>query len=362
MKNGKRIIWTDELKNEWAIYFVNNSKNGESITMLYDKFKESKLKEQVVEQPISIFNDNTHSHEVFSIKNGEAFLGYKLKDSNCFHFVQIPYTAPPYNSMEGISSTNDLMSWTNKPMMKVNDAHTEKLNSEKESDYEILSFKNIHHNSIINIKDGRGGTYNHYNVNNYLYDETNSVKSGDYIIHSVLRNKDNIIFQLGDNITSNEWSNSYKDATIVRFDKSDVYNGIRVESSNGCNNDLYCINKISKPEPSLDSKPLFTTEDGVDIYEGNECLVINLLNWKYNRFNAYKFLLFPNDNIVTSEFGKDAKYFSTEEKAKEYILLNKPCLSFGEVKAWFNLPYPERVDKLSRLLELVKIKSSTTKQ
>lgn len=36
---------------------------------------------------------DAHSLEVFSIKNNEAFIGYKLLNNN-FHYIQVPYTDP----------------------------------------------------------------------------------------------------------------------------------------------------------------------------------------------------------------------------------------------------------------------------
>lgn len=37
--------------------------------------------------------DDAHSLEVFAIKNGEAFIGFKVSNGS-FHFIQVPYTAP----------------------------------------------------------------------------------------------------------------------------------------------------------------------------------------------------------------------------------------------------------------------------
>ena len=45
------------------------------------------------ETDIELFNPDTHSHEVFAIKDNEAFIGYKLSNGN-FHFKQIPFTQP----------------------------------------------------------------------------------------------------------------------------------------------------------------------------------------------------------------------------------------------------------------------------
>ena len=49
------------------------------------------------------------------------------------------------------------------------------------------------------------------------------------------------------------------------------------------------------------------------------------------------------------------KYFSTKEKAEEYILLNKPCLSLNDIKfAISKINNPE--EKRNKLKTLVKLK------
>ena len=72
-------------------------------------------------------------------------------------------------------------------------------------------------------------------------------------------------------------------------------------------------------------EPIFQTEDGVDIFEGDTIYEI-----------------FPTFTIYETKwynyYGKNGKplknkiYFSTKEKAEEYILMNKPCLSLKEIK------------------------------
>lgn len=70
---------------------------------------------------------------------------------------------------------------------------------------------------------------------------------------------------------------------------------------------------------------LFTTDDNVDIYENDIVHVVDNL-WFINEFAANKRMRFTKKNV-----------FSTKEKAEEYIILNKPCLSINNVKN--NLPY-----------------------
>jgi len=70
-------------------------------------------------------------------------------------------------------------------------------------------------------------------------------------------------------------------------------------------------------------KPLFTTEDGVDIFEGDTYWWVTKLTYWCNFTNNVK-ISFYHD---TEKYW----YFSTKEAAEEYILMNKPCLSLNDV-------------------------------
>lgn len=77
---------------------------------------------------------------------------------------------------------------------------------------------------------------------------------------------------------------------------------------------------INKP------KPLFTSEDGVDIFEGNTIYGINT-EWEI-------FSHFTNLENKIKNWGIKP-IFSTKEKAEQYILMNKPCLSLNDIsKSW----------------------------
>jgi hypothetical protein len=72
-------------------------------------------------------------------------------------------------------------------------------------------------------------------------------------------------------------------------------------------------------------QPLFTTEDGVDIFKNIDkyytpiYIVDKALNIRYCE---------KDFNVKHSE---NVKYFSIKEKAEEYILMNKPCLSLNDI-------------------------------
>lgn len=64
-------------------------------------------------------------------------------------------------------------------------------------------------------------------------------------------------------------------------------------------------------------KPLFTTEDGVDIFEGDKYWVVTV----------DFFINFMDKAFKGSGEQSTIKYFSTEEEAKKYVDLNKPIYS-----------------------------------
>src|SRR5690606_17070140 len=79
---------------------------------------------------------------------------------------------------------------------------------------------------------------------------------------------------------------------------------------------------------AIKSKALFRTEDGVDIYVGDRISTVLLSDME----------IFTADGLA----GRDTrpvegfKYFSTKEKAEEYILMNKPCLSVADICTYFD--------------------------
>lgn len=86
--------------------------------------------------------------------------------------------------------------------------------------------------------------------------------------------------------------------------------------------------------------PLFTSEDGVDIYKGSAYFVvhINKLDLPRNASVNTVYGPFYGRDLGSSESWSDTvKFFSTESKAQEYINKNKPKLTFGGYECNFNL-------------------------
>jgi hypothetical protein len=56
---------------------------------------------------ITLFDPRTTDHELFCIRRGYAYVGYKLLNGN-FHYKMIPYTEPEWSQKFGSSLTSPL--------------------------------------------------------------------------------------------------------------------------------------------------------------------------------------------------------------------------------------------------------------
>ena len=105
-------------------------------------------------------------------------------------------------------------------------------------------------------------------------------------------------------------------------------------------------------------KPLFTTEDGLDIFEGDLFYYVKFV--QYNNTSGKPFEIVRGDYTSFEYEPQYEKYFSTKEKAEEYILLNKPVLSLKDVANIYpgiNKSHPDKPSSQSeRLKNLVKSK------
>lgn len=181
-----------------------------------------------------------------------------------------------------------------------------------EKDYEILS---LIEDKFIYLCDKYSKDYIHQLFN------TIGVN-----IHSVKRLSDGEIFTIGDFVN---------DRTISSFSINWMEPGFKVHCddvgkgniNDGCFFELQDLKKLKQP--------LFTTEDGVDIFEGDE------VTWLFRDELKIAGTRKADKNMYT-----DLKYFSKKEKAEEHILMNKPCLSINDLQGYLHI--------------LVKSKSLTT--
>lgn len=199
-----------------------------------------------------------------------------------------------------------------------------------EKEYEILSFKDKYSNLVVNKT-------NHQ----YLYQgkSRGMEVSLDFClgrakkywdIYSIKRLSDGEIFTIDDKT---------KYGTITEFylthDNFIVYK--TSTGSSGVNISLWKKTK----------KPLFTTEDGVDIFEGNEYTFVRS-NYSYKTCIA---ISSHESSKLSNDYLGD---FSTKEAAEEYILINKPCLSINDIKT---LRYKNLMIYDEDLKQLVKSKT-----
>jgi len=191
-----------------------------------------------------------------------------------------------------------------------------------EKDYEILSFKatdkfgvRLYANEIVILNSVKGYVWKNINQEGpgcSLEEMLIAVKKGIHIIHSVKRLSDGEVFTIGDKIEF------YRDKFIITdLSIQSGWGGqVRVGHKDG---------GVALSEIKHLPKPLFKTEDGVNIFKGDE-----YYHTKPNFEISYGGK--ANGKESGSLIGtKGYYYFSTKEAAKEYILMNKPCLSIVEI-------------------------------
>ncbi len=193
-----------------------------------------------------------------------------------------------------------------------------------EKDYEILSVKYIKPdnwlcgykiNQIVECKIENNKFK--FKRTNGTWDSYDSDYSGFvtevFSIHSIKRLSDSEIFTIGDNIDVETYKNNPFIITgfNLNYNNSDFILG----------DQRSCFLK-----DAIKSKtPLFTTEDGVGIFEGDTFYFIAGTNKHVN--SSYGTLIASQNAKAHCALAR----FSTKEKAEEYILYNKPILSLENV-------------------------------
>jgi hypothetical protein len=152
-----------------------------------------------------------------------------------------------------------------------------------------------------------------------------------------------------------------QEITIVRNSDGEIFT-VGDNTKYGCINTFYIKNNYLLATTVLEShgkylkdlekikQPLLKTEDGVDIFENDITYNVDTLSQIYK--------LDVNPKIWTSKCSKSSRfrYFSTKEKAEEYVLMNKPCLSLQEVWDVFDIKLPSIGSRRLKLKNLVKTK------
>lgn len=175
--------------------------------------------------------------------------------------------------------------------------------------------------TILSFKDNYGKICNNVGIGQNYYDDEFDT------IWSVRRESDGEIFTIDDKVVFN--NKHYFTIEKFYFD---------------CNNNhLLCSNKAGTGHINickiLKAKKLFTTEDGVDIFnETDDWWIVYIPGYTGSRLS---WEIYKNDSKLSIWFSDPGiKRFSTKQAAEEYILFNKPCLSinslhdFWKSKGW----------------------------
>ena len=148
---------------------------------------------------------------------------------------------------------------------------------------------------------------------------------GDNKIISIKRLSDDEIFTIGDKIFPNNKIHKFeiKDSILKIWHCDISFSTPIIEGPSGQPGNCSWIEDISNVQKI--KQKLFTTEDGVDIFEGNNYYIVNK--------QSLIIPLNPVNPIANKTFIKNNSYyyFSTKEKAEEYIFMNKPVLSLNDV-------------------------------
>lgn len=200
-------------------------------------------------------------------------------------------------------------------------------------EYEILSF--------VSLTDFSKGQvfYDCQRSEKRMFSYLSNVKSGISAIHSVKRLSDGEVFTIGDKVINKTRSlyHGIISEIYISNNKLELYVATTINGNMG----LF-LNNVVKAK-----QPLFTTEDGVEIFEGDNIYWINLFTLDKVNCNEYYDDLGEcdlKDGLISlKDFNKSNKHqdisfigFSTKEAAEEYILLNKPVLSAKDCFDLFN--------------------------
>lgn len=176
-------------------------------------------------------------------------------------------------------------------------------------DWEIVEFsaKYWGHNEV-RFSRGNDGSYG-AGVNGIVVEEPIEKLLANGKIHSVRRLSDGEVFSVGDMI-------DYGCISGFSIEKDEMI----VASENTAADYRIGLNRIKKV---VKPKALFVTEDGVEIFEGGECWIVEEGN-----NSPYKW-----EQIIKDGMNEGEKYFASKRAAEDYIFLNKACLSVNDVKS-----------------------------
>lgn len=161
-----------------------------------------------------------------------------------------------------------------------------------------------------------------------------------YPIYSVKRLSDGVEFKIGDTV----YTTTFKDRE--KISQFQIEGTIIVAYTSNWGAHIKNLNKAEK---------LFTSEDGVDIYEGDRWYSVWIKESAKKLHKPFEISFSDSSDGATHNPDAPVLRFSTKEAAEEYILMNKPCLSIMDlISLNKHITYSARL--LDAAKELVKSK------
>ena len=257
-------------------------------------------------------------------------LEYLLDNGGKIHSVKRLSDGEVFTVGDRVSRDEDIFKGT---LLSINNKFEAKTTSEncigmnwlkkvEELDYEILSYVKKDNPKCHTMKR-RGGE---------RHDEF-------WNIRVVERLSDGEVFAIGNIIKTYENGRNHKiDSISLAEGKDSLKQGIWVNYDGGSQHFSNTIKVKDK---------LLTTEDGVDIYVGDQTWILHKKSWHLSA------LPIKHNNSSWFQSGEPAHWsFSSKEAAEAYMLNYLPCLSLDDIRRSLSLSTP----KINTLVTLIKTK------
>jgi hypothetical protein len=189
-----------------------------------------------------------------------------------------------------------------------------------EKNYKILELKNTSNDIIFHrCEDDKFSSTYPLDKKRGFENEGYFLKMSHFTIHSVTRLSDGEVFTVGDEI--DKWGG------IIKEFKTDARVIVDCKGPGVVADVSFKLENIEKGK-----KPLFTTEDGVDIFEGDNFWLLQDTKTFHLKYWNWDIMSFPNTEYLSNKLK-----FSTKEAAEEYIDRNKPIFSKNDAEEIFYL-------------------------
>jgi hypothetical protein len=217
---------------------------------------------------------------------------------------------------------------------------------EVKKDWEILSFEGVTASRLLWTKQKNGLFSVNCSLNKLGTHSEEYLLQEGLKIQSVKRLSDNEVFQIGDTVKTTQLT-----FVIEKF-SINVHRPSEILLSSSEHTFICNLNEVFKSKPIL-----FTTEDNIGIKKGD--LYYFVIDSKVEILNPWtvKSHVCNWDTLTKSPLGH--VQFSKKEAAEDWIILNKPCLSYLDVHLAIqrtSVDYKTKAFLCDKIKELVKSK------